>query len=82
MVGPGQSADTEAEESLNLELGFRIRKPILSATLVGFYSDYENLLGRDTLSSGGEGTGDAFNGALSMACTLKAGSLPLPCLPA
>jgi Fe(3+) dicitrate transport protein len=58
--GPGQSA--EAEEGWNFELGFNYRRSDLGTRVVLFYSDYDNLLGRDTLSTGGEGTGDAFNG--------------------
>ncbi len=60
--GPGQGREARAEESVNWEAGFRHRGRDLSSQVVGFLSDYENLLGRDTLSSGGEGTGDAFNG--------------------
>jgi Fe(3+) dicitrate transport protein len=60
--GPGQSPETESEESWNYELGARYGKGLSRAKVVAFYSDYSNLLGRDTLSSGGEGTGDAFNG--------------------
>jgi Fe(3+) dicitrate transport protein len=60
--GPGQDPATESEESWNYELGLRVGRPAGRAKIVAFYSDYSNLLGRDTLSSGGEGTGDAFNG--------------------
>ncbi len=60
--GPGQSRQARAEESVNWEAGFRRRGRGLAAQVVGFWSDYRNLLGRDTLSSGGEGTGSAFNG--------------------
>ncbi len=60
--GPGQSTQVESERSLNYELGFNFRAGDLGARVVGFFSDYENLLGRDTLSGGGDGTGDAFNG--------------------
>lgn len=60
--GPGQDSETQSEESWNYELGFRFGKGVSRAKAVAFSSDYGNLLGRDTLSSGGEGTGDAFNG--------------------
>ncbi len=60
--GPGQSPETRSEESWNYELGARFAKGAARARAVAFYSDYSNLLGRDTLSSGGEGTDDAFNG--------------------
>ena len=60
--GPGQDPETQSEESWNYELGLRFGKGVTWAKAVAFYSDYSNLLGRDTLSSGGEGTGDAFNG--------------------
>jgi Fe(3+) dicitrate transport protein len=60
--GPGADAATEPEESLNTELGARwtIGRGRLEA--VGFASDYDNLLGRDTLATGGSGSGDLFNG--------------------
>jgi Fe(3+) dicitrate transport protein len=70
--GPGQDPDTRSEESWNYELGFRFGKGVSSAKAVAFYSDYGNLLGRDTLSSGGEGTGDAFNGGAVQVIGLEA----------
>ena len=60
--GPGQDPETRSEESWNYEIGARFARGVTRAKAVAFYSDYGNLLGRDTLSSGGEGTGDAFNG--------------------
>jgi Fe(3+) dicitrate transport protein len=60
--GPGQDPETEAEESLNWEAGFRFRQADLAVQAVAFYNDYDNILGRDTLSTGGEGSGQAFNG--------------------
>ena len=60
--GPGQDPDTRSETSWNYEFGARFSKGAFHAKTVAFYSDYSNLLGRDTLSSGGEGTGNAFNG--------------------
>lgn len=58
---PGQSADTKAEESVSFEAGFRVAGPV-ALTLLGFYNDYDNLLGTDTVSGGGGGTGDQSNG--------------------
>ena len=60
--GPGRDEQTEAEESVNYELGLRTAGRPLAVELVGFYNDYDNLLGADTLSSGGSGTGELFNG--------------------
>ncbi len=60
--GAGKSDEVDNEESLNYELGANFGGRDLSGRLVGFYSDYDNLLGRDTLAGGGEGTGDPFNG--------------------
>lgn len=59
--GPGMSNDTEAETSVNYELGSRYERSDLRARAVGFYNRYENLLGKDTFSSGGTGSGDLFN---------------------
>lgn len=59
---PGSAAEVEAEESRNWELGWRGRRGGWNAEVVGFFHDYDNLLGTDTLSGGGGGTGDQFNG--------------------
>lgn len=50
------------EESTNYEAGFRFTKHDARAEVVGFFTDYENLLGADTFSAGGGGVGDQFNG--------------------
>jgi Fe(3+) dicitrate transport protein len=60
--GPGSTEETEAERSVAYELGTRVTRAGWRAEVTGFLSRYANLLGRDTLSSGGEGTGDLFNG--------------------
>ncbi len=60
--GPGLDADTAAEESVNYELGVRLAGAGAATEIVGFFNDYSNLLGRDTLSAGGSGEGDLFNG--------------------
>jgi Fe(3+) dicitrate transport protein len=70
--GPGQDPETRSEESWNYELGARFNKGVSRAKAVAFYSDYSNLLGRDTLSAGGEGTGDAFNGGAVKVVGLEA----------
>ncbi|MEE8522710.1 MAG: TonB-dependent receptor [Thermoanaerobaculia bacterium] len=59
---PSSRAPVEEERSLNWELGTRYRRGGLALELVGFFNDYDNLLGADTASSGGLGTGDLFNG--------------------
>ena len=60
--GPGSTSGVDAEESVNYELGWRHRDGDLSAEIIGFFNDYDNLLGNDTVSTGGGGTGDQFNG--------------------
>lgn len=60
--GPGANVATRAEESINYEAGLRARSGSLRAELIGFFNNYENLLGRDTLATGGTGSGDQFNG--------------------
>jgi len=60
--GPGADDRTDPEESVNYEFGFRHSDGLLDIQLVGFFNQYDNLLGSDTLSSGGNGSGDQFNG--------------------
>ena len=59
---PG-SADAEAEDSVNYELGLRYARGALAGEMIGFFNDYDNLLGTCTASSGGDCViGDQFNG--------------------
>src|SRR5690606_9861056 len=60
--GPGAAEGTKAEESVNYEVGVRYGAFGLGLEVVGFYSDQDNVLGRSTLSSGGTGEGDLYNG--------------------
>ncbi len=60
--GPSSSDEVEAEESLNLEVGWRRGGRRLTSDVIAFVSDYDNLLGKDTTSGGGTGTGEQFNG--------------------
>ncbi|MCB0322514.1 MAG: TonB-dependent receptor [Bdellovibrionales bacterium] len=59
--GPSSDDEIEEEESVNYELGGNVTTGAFNSELVFFYNDYENLLGADTLSSGGTGSGDLFN---------------------
>ena len=61
-ASPGTSEETDPEESVSYELGMRRSSGVSNVTLIGFFNDYSNLLGRDTASSGGTGSGDLFNG--------------------
>lgn len=60
--GPGASEDTDAEASINYELGARVRRAGVGANVTAFFSDYTNILGESTLATGGTGSGDLFNG--------------------
>jgi Fe(3+) dicitrate transport protein len=60
--GPGADQRTRPEQSVNYETGVRYSTGQFTSQLVGFFNDYSNLLGRDTLSSGGSGSGELFNG--------------------
>ena len=51
-VAPGQSDQATPESSINYELGTRYSAPIAEAELVGFYSDYSNLKGQCSFSTG------------------------------
>jgi Fe(3+) dicitrate transport protein len=59
---PGSREGTKPEGSINYELGVRLNREDLSLQGVVFFNDYSNLLGSDLVASGGEGTGDQFNG--------------------
>jgi len=63
---PSSTEEVDAEESLNYEFGWRWQGRGASAganaEIVAFFNDYDNLLGADTVSGGGAGTGDQFNG--------------------
>jgi Fe(3+) dicitrate transport protein len=71
--GAGQNRATRSEESLNYELGVRQAKRNWKSNVVAFVSDYDNLLGSDSLASGGDGTGDQFNGGGVLVHGLEAG---------
>jgi Fe(3+) dicitrate transport protein len=60
--GPGAHADSKAETSVNYELGAQLQRGGASLEVVSFHSDYDNVLGASTLSSGDQGTGDMYNG--------------------
>ena len=70
---PSSTQDVESEESVNYEFGWRYSNAGTSFELVGFFSDYANLLGNDTVSSGGQGTGNQFNGGQVEVKGLEAG---------
>ena len=60
-AGPG-SRDLDPEQSLNLEYGVRFGTASARLEVVGFFSDYENLLGRCRVSDSGCEAGEEFNG--------------------
>jgi Fe(3+) dicitrate transport protein len=60
--GPGAHEETRPETSVNYELGTDIHVGGAALQLVAFVADYRNILGASTLSSGGEGTGNLYNG--------------------
>ena len=70
--GPGLAAETRPEESINYEIGTRLERGGVRGELIGFFNDYSNLLGRDTLSAGGTGDGDLFNGGEALTAGLEA----------
>lgn len=55
------SQQAKAETSINYELGYRFENNALQLQAVGFYNNYDNILGSDNVSGGGAGTGDMFN---------------------
>ena len=62
-TAPSNSAGVREEEAINYELGFRFANNTLNAEAIYFLSDYDNLLGECTASSGTNcEIGNAFNG--------------------
>jgi Fe(3+) dicitrate transport protein len=59
--GPTLVKGVKEEESIAYEIGTNIRRNSLVSQFTVFFNDYDNLLGVDSLSSGGTGTGDPFN---------------------
>lgn len=59
--GPSDVQGLKPEESVAYELGTNIKRNSLVSQVTFFYNDYDNLLGQDSLSSGGTGSGDQFN---------------------
>ena len=59
---PGPGSDVESEETLNFEYGFRFEKDNIRLDVVGFFSDYDNLIGRCRVSDSDCLPGDEFNG--------------------
>ncbi len=51
----------KAETAYNYEFGYNYSKKAFNVQLVGFFSNYANILGSDNVSGGGAGTGDMFN---------------------
>lgn len=58
---PGASDDSNAELSVNYELGTRFGTEAVQVEVVGFFNDYSNLLGTDLAAGGGGGTTAQFN---------------------
>ena len=51
--GPAAGADTDPEKSVNYEVGYRRESGLTRFEAAAYFNDYQNLLGADTLSSGG-----------------------------
>lgn len=58
---PGSAPETTPEVSNNIDVGIRRTKSRVEGSLILFYNDYQNLLGRDIAAAGGVGSGDVFN---------------------
>lgn len=69
---PGPAEGALPENSINYEVGIRLNQPGTIFQLIGFYNDYENLLGADLAASGGGGSGDLFNAGQAIIYGLEA----------
>ncbi len=70
--GPGANDSTQAETSVNTELGARMHAGGTQAEAVVFFNAYDNLIGKDTFASGGEDTGELYNGGKASVYGLEA----------
>lgn len=62
-TAPTNAPGVRAEEALNTELGIRLQMVAHRLELTAFHSDYDNILGECTASSGADcEVGEAFNG--------------------
>ncbi|MBX2859422.1 MAG: TonB-dependent receptor [Cellvibrionaceae bacterium] len=61
-AGASAGEDVDPEESLNYEYGLRYQNGSNRAEVIGFFSDYENLLGRCRASDSGCEVGEELNG--------------------
>jgi len=68
---PGSSAGANPEQSVNMEMGYRLKLPYLTSQLIGFNSMYSNLLGSDLAAAGGLGTNELFNAGKSQVYGLE-----------
>ncbi|MGF1671523.1 MAG: TonB-dependent receptor family protein [Balneolaceae bacterium] len=69
---PGSPQETKSEESINYELGFRYNNNLIKAELIGFFNDFDNLLGSDIGGGGGGGTSAQFNAGEARVLGLEA----------
>lgn len=70
---PGPGSGSASEKSVNGEFGLRYGRDALSAELVGFVSDYSNLVGTCTGSTGGNcNIGDQFDAGKARVSGLEA----------
>ncbi|NRB38895.1 MAG: TonB-dependent receptor [Pseudomonadales bacterium] len=60
--GPAASDAANPEESINYEYGLRYNQDSLHAEIIGFFSDYKNILGRCRSSGDRDCHFDEFNG--------------------
>ncbi len=65
-TNPIITSQAKAETALNYEMGYRVNSESFKLQMVGFLSNYDNILGSDNLSSGGLGTGNMFNAGHSI----------------
>ena len=70
--GPGADEATRPESSVNYEMGVRWRRSGLAAEATGFLTSYGNILGQATLATGGDGSGQSFNGGYARVAGVEA----------